>query len=136
MCLIHHIEINVKNLDTSRRFYSMLLPELGYAPYQDWPKGFSFKEANSYIVFVQTEEPYLDMPYHRKASGLNHLAFRVDSPEVVDRLAGKLRSLGTPMLYEDCYPFAGGPGHYAVFLEDPDRLKIEIAAGEGVDSHG
>lgn len=134
--MIHHIEINVKNLDTSKRFYSMLLPELGYELYQDWPKGFSFKGDNSYIVFVQTEEPYLNMPYHRKAIGLNHLAFRAASPEVVDLLAGKLRSLGVSMLYEDRFPFAGGPGHYAVFLEDPDRLKIEIAAGEGVDGNG
>lgn len=134
--MIHHIEINVKSLQRSREFYSMLLPDLGYELYQDWPEGFSFKNGSSYIVFVQTEKPYLHLPYHRKASGLNHLAFWADSRSEVDRLAGKMRLSGVPMLYEDRYPFAGGPDHYAVFLEDPDRLKIEIAAGEGVEADG
>lgn len=134
--MIHHIEINVKSLQKSREFYCMLLPELGYELYQDWAEGFSYRQGLSYIVFVQTEEPYLHLPYHRKASGLNHLAFWADSRSEVDRLARKLRLSGAPMLYEDRYPFAGGQGHYAVFLEDPDRLKIEIAAGEGVESHG
>ncbi|MGO1060805.1 VOC family protein [Planococcus sp. FY231025] len=78
----------------------------------------------------------MHLPYHRKASGLNHLAFRADSRSEVDRLAEKMRLSDVPMLYEDRYPFAGGPDHYAVFLEDPDRLKIEIAAGEGVEALG
>lgn len=134
--MIHHIEINVRDLAKSKRFYGTLLPELGYVQYQNWPEGFSYKGTASYIVFVQTEKSFLDWPYHRKASGLNHLAFHAASRGEVDRLADKMRSLGVPMLYEDRYPFAGGSGHYAVFMEDPDRLKIEIAAGEGVESHG
>lgn len=134
--MIHHIEINVRNLAETKRFYSMLLPELGYVLYQDWPEGFSFKGAASYIVFVQTQEPFLNWPYHRKACGLNHLAFHAASRAEVDRLAGKMRNHGVTMLYEERYPFAGGPDHYAVFVEDPDRLKIEIAAGEGVESRG
>lgn len=85
---------------------------------------------------MQTEEQYLYIPYHRKAGGLNHLVFHAASRSEVDRLAEKMRGFGVPMLYEDRYPFAGGPGHYAVFMEDPDRLEIEIAAGEGVENRG
>jgi hypothetical protein len=25
-------------------------------------------------------------------------------------------------------PFAGGASHYAVFFEDPDRIKVEVVA--------
>ena len=125
--MIHHIELNVTDLDKSREFYTALLPELGYAIYQDWPEGFSFKNGRSYVVFVQTAEDFLFRPYHRKAPGLNHLAFHAGTPAVIDRLAGKMRSLGVRLLYEDRYPYAGGPHHYAVFMEDPDRMKIEIA---------
>lgn len=30
--------------------------------------------------------------------------------------------------YEDRHPYAGGPDYYAVFFEDPDRMKVEIVA--------
>ena len=34
------------------------------------------------------------------------------------------------MLYDDPYPFAtGGNDYYALFLEDPDRIKVEFVAG-------
>lgn len=133
--MIHHIELNVSDLNKSRDFYEALLPELGYSIYQDWPEGFSFRNGHSYVVFVQTTEHFLSRPYHRKAPGLNHLAFHAATPAVVDTVAGKMRSLGVQMLYEDRYPYAGGPHHYAVFMEDPDRMKIEIAVdGSAADN--
>ncbi|WP_416145460.1 VOC family protein [Planococcus koreensis] len=132
--MIHHIELNVSDLKKSREFYAALLPELGYSIYQEWPEGFSYRNGHSYVVFVQTAENFLSRPYHRKAPGLNHLAFHAAAPAVVDRLAGKMRGLGVSMLYEDRYPYAGGPHHYAVFMEDPDRMKIEIAADGGIES--
>ncbi|MDN7245026.1 VOC family protein [Planococcus shenhongbingii] len=129
--MLHHVEINVSDLDASRKFYSALLSELGYVEYQNWPLGFSYKSGSAYLVFVQTEMHYLQLPYHRKATGLNHLAFHAESRGKVDSLTEKMRRLGVQILYEDRHPYAGGPEHYAVFMEDPDRLKIEIAAAEG-----
>ena len=35
------------------------------------------------------------------------------------------------LLYDDHYPHAGGPDHHALYLEDPDGIKIELV-GEGV----
>lgn len=134
--MLHHIEINVSNLQQSREFYSVLLPELGYAEYQNWPLGFSYRSGAAYLVFVQTEEPFRDIPYHRKMTGLNHLAFRADSRAEVDRLTLAMKEKGIPILYEDRHPFAGGPDHYAVFMEDPDRLKIEITADKGEGALG
>ena len=42
----------------------------------------------------------------------------------------KLRERGCRILYEDRHPFAGGNGHYALYTEDPDRIKVELAALE------
>ncbi len=33
--------------------------------------------------------------------------------------------------FNDRYPYAGGSDHYALYLEDPDGIKIELV-GEGV----
>jgi hypothetical protein len=43
------------------------------------------------------------------------------------RLPGKLRG-GVTIIYADKHPFAGGEDHYAVYFEDPDRLKVKLAA--------
>ncbi|KHF36765.1 hypothetical protein CM49_01071 [Paenibacillus sp. P1XP2] len=74
--MLHHVEINVSELGRSREFWEWFLTRLGYELYQDWDQGFSFKHGKTYLVFVQTEERFLDAPYHRKATGLNHLAFQ------------------------------------------------------------
>lgn len=125
--MLHHVEINVSELGRSREFWEWFLTRLGYELYQDWDQGFSFKHGKTYLVFVQTEERFLDAPYHRKATGLNHLAFHAESRAEVDEMASFLKQKGVKLLYEDRYPYAGGPEHYAVFFEDPDRIKVEFA---------
>lgn len=127
--MLHHVEINVSDLKRSREFWGWFLTGLGYAVYQEWEQGFSFKQGGTYIVFVQTEDRFMDMPYHRKAAGLNHLAFHADSPAHVDEMTALLRQKGIRVLYADKHPYAGGPNHYAVFFEDPDRIKVELACG-------
>lgn len=127
--MIDHIEIYVSDLNKSKQFYHKLLEFLGYQKYQEWEQGISFKYMESYIVFVQTEEKYLDAAYHRKHTGLNHLAFRVNSKEKVDAIREKLRALRVHELYSEKYPDAGHPS-YACYFEDPNRIKIEVVFRE------
>lgn len=128
--MLHHVEVNVSDLKESRKFYDAFLPGLGYELYQEWPEGFSYKMDRTYVVFVQTEEEFLHRGYHRKATGLNHLAFHANSRKQVDEITEKARKMDLKILYEDRHPYAGGPGYYAVFIEAPDRIKFEIVAPE------
>ncbi|MBD1380858.1 VOC family protein [Metabacillus arenae] len=125
---IHHIEINVSNLANSIQFWDWFLTYMGYEPFQSWEKGHSWKLGETYLVFVQTEEKYMSIPYHRCGTGLNHMAFHVDSKEQVDQLKDLLMRKNIDILYKENYPYAGGPNHYAVYFEDPDRIKVEVAA--------
>ena len=125
---IHHIEIYVSNLNETKTFWNWLLTDLGYHISQEWDQGISFKLGESYIVFVQTEQKYLDIPYHRKGTGLNHLAFHVESRAMVDKYTDMLKAKNVSLLYEDRHPYAGGENYYAVFFEDPDRIKVELVA--------
>jgi len=127
--MLHHVELNVSDLRRSREFWEWFLSGLGYDIFQEWEHGFSFKQGETYLVFVQTEERFKNAPYHRKATGLNHLAFHAESRSQIDEMANALKQKGIPVLYEDKYPYAGGPEHYAVFFEDPDRIKVELACG-------
>lgn len=126
---LHHVEIYVSDLKKSSVFWSWLLcDQLGYHEFQRWESGVSYKSDGTYIVFVQTEDRFLEPSYHRCRVGLNHLAFHGRSKEHVDEIAGGLKKRGYKILYPDKHPHAGGSGSHAVFFEDPDRIKVEVVA--------
>jgi catechol 2,3-dioxygenase-like lactoylglutathione lyase family enzyme len=128
--LLHHVELYVTDLQKSTAFWDWFLTELGYIRFQEWERGVSWKRRDTYIVLVQTEPDYRDVPYHRKRTGLNHLAFHARSRRQVDDLAREIRHRGMTILYENSFPNSGGPNHYALYFEDPDRIKIELVAPE------
>jgi catechol 2,3-dioxygenase-like lactoylglutathione lyase family enzyme len=123
---LHHVELYVSDLERSSEFWGWFLGSLGYELYQSWEQGRSWKLDETYIVLVQTEPRHLDVPYHRCRTGLNHLAFHARSREHVDEMTAELQRRGVTILYEDRHPYAGGDNYYAVFFEDPDRIKVEL----------
>lgn len=125
---LHHVEIYVKDLKRTRLFWGWLLSDLGYHVSQEWEGGVSYQLNETYLVFVQVEERFMAPAYHRCRVGLNHLAFHGESRLFVDQMTEKLRQKGVAILYEDRHPYAGGQDYYAVFFEDPDRIKVEIVA--------
>lgn len=126
--LIHHIELYVSDLKKSINLWGWFLEDLGYESFQTWEHGQSWKIGETYIVFVQTDEKYMDISYHRCRVGLNHLAFHAQSRNQVDDMARKLKEKNVKILYTDKHPFAGGEDHYALYFEDPDRIKVELVA--------
>jgi catechol 2,3-dioxygenase-like lactoylglutathione lyase family enzyme len=126
--LIHHIEIYVSDIKKTADFWGWFLEELGYHVYQEWNNGKSWRLGETYLVFVQAEERFLHFPYHRCRVGLNHLAFHAKSRLQVDEMTTQLETMGIKILYSDKHPFAGGNEHYAVYFEDPDRIKVELVA--------
>jgi Lactoylglutathione lyase and related lyases len=126
--MLHHLELNVANLEQSVAFWGWLLEYLGYQVYQTWDNGRSWQLGATYLVLVQVEEPFSETSYHRKQVGLNHLAFQVETTDEVDQIAQLLVENNIQMLYQERYPYAGGPKHYAVYFEDPNRIKVEIVA--------
>jgi catechol 2,3-dioxygenase-like lactoylglutathione lyase family enzyme len=125
---LHHVEIYVDDLRGQEAFWGWFLGMLGYREYQRWEQGVSYRLGPTYLVFVQTEERFLESRYHRCRPGMNHLAFHAASAAVVDDVRAALRERGVRMLYDDRFPHAGGPDSYAVFFEDPMRMKVELVA--------
>lgn len=121
---LHHVEIYVSDLTKSDQFWSWFLGRLGYRLFQSWKSGRSWILGDTYIVFVQVEERFKDVAYHRCRVGLNHLAFHAQSPAQVDEITEELKARGIAILYPDKHPMAGGA--YGVFFEDPDRIKVEL----------
>lgn len=124
--MLHHLELYVTDLERSVGFWGWLLGELGWRPFQEWDEGCSYIHGDLYIVLV--EAPAGGEGIDRRRAGLNHVAFEVDAREDIDELTEGLRQRGVRILYPDRHPYAGGPDHYAVFVEDPDGLKVELVA--------
>lgn len=127
---LHHVELYVTDLAASVEFWDWLLAELGYVRFQQWDQGVSWKRRDTYIVLVQTASEFLDVPYHRRRTGLNHLAFHARSRRQVDDIAHELQRRGAPILYEDRELHGGGEAPYAIYFEDPNRIKLELVAPE------
>ena len=128
--MLHHIEIYVSNVDVSFPFWSGLLAQIGYKESGKWGDGFTLaNERDAYLTFVQVAESHAFRQYHRCGVGLNHLAFKVNGRDAVDSLRRYCLANGITSLYDEKYPFAnGGTDYYALFIEDPDRIKVEFVA--------
>ena len=126
---IYHVEIIASNLQKSAKFYEELLSWLGYRRifYDKEEAGWGMKGYNFWVS--QCKEKFAQNGYHRKRVGVNHIAFHADSRKTVDQFYTEhLQPKRIPVLY-------GGPkeypwyskGYYAVYFEDPDRVKLELA---------
>lgn len=123
---LHHLELYVQDLERSTAFWGWLLEELGYVTTQEWDEGCAWSRGGTSLVLV--EAPLGAGGLDRRDAGLNHLAFHAGSRGEVDRLTALAQAAGVRVLYEDRHPHAGGDDHYALFLEDPDGLKVELVA--------
>lgn len=125
---LSHVYLYVSDLDKSYKFYKELLELLDYKEVvkEDW--GFAFVNDGTSIWFEKAREGHIEKGYHRKRVGLNHLAFKLDSKEAVDEFTkqfvekNNINTLyGTPKLFPEYTK-----SYYAVFFEDPDRIKLEV----------
>jgi catechol 2,3-dioxygenase-like lactoylglutathione lyase family enzyme len=125
--LLHHVELWVPDLDRTVASWGWLLGELGYEPFQRWTDGVSFRLGPTYLVFERSMD-LAPGPHERTRAGLNHLAFHVAGRTQVDALAAAAPGHGWSLLFADRHPHAGGPDHYAAYLEDADGYEAELVA--------
>jgi catechol 2,3-dioxygenase-like lactoylglutathione lyase family enzyme len=129
---LSHIGINLSREEKSFPFWQDLLKYLEFNLMLDG-NHFDANDGHAFLCFTTTKPGYEEPVFHRKRTGLNHLAFSVASKEAVDTFVKEFlepRHIAT--LYGGAKEYDYAPGYYAVYFEDPDRIKIEVAyTGEG-----
>ena len=122
---IDHIYLAVRDLEVSRRHYDVVMKILGFrsgsfriddedhASYYNRHFGFVLRPARS------------EAAHDRYAAGLHHFCLRVESPREVDSIAAQLRGAGIVATEPRLYP-QYAPDYYAVFLDDPDGIRLEV----------
>jgi glyoxylase I family protein len=127
---IDHIIVNVNDYPAAKRFYSWLMPQIGY------PKTTSYDQPNTYVttgffgdggsVWIRpSDAEFRKESFHRHRVGLCEIAFAADSRVRIDELARQISAHGgrvTDLPREYDYV----PGYYAVFFTDPDGMKLEL----------
>jgi catechol 2,3-dioxygenase-like lactoylglutathione lyase family enzyme len=122
----HHVELWVADRadDAAWRW---LLTSLGFELEQEWPDGMSWAAGGAYLTL--TTSPNLSAAEHdRRRAGVNHLAFHGGTRAEADALMADAPAHGWTALYQERYPHAGGPDHYAGWLENAAGFKVEIVA--------
>jgi catechol-2,3-dioxygenase len=125
---IQHIHLNVSDAGRSIPFYEAFTKFLGYRMIDKGSDHIGFSNGTTDLWIVQAEEKDTDNSFHRKGAGLNHIAFRVSlRKDVVDFNRDFLRKRDIPTLYDSPKIFTEyHKGYFAVYFEDPDRVKLEV----------
>ena len=125
---VYHIQVNVSDAGVSLPFYRDLLHYLEFQCVHDDPGVAGYSDGRTSIWLIETDGGHTAPGFHRKRTGLNHIAFRVPHRSDVDRFTKDfLAPRGLAPLYKTPREFPEyRPGYYAVFFEGPDRLKLEV----------
>ena len=125
---LHHVELWVGDIIAAKREWGWLLGRLGYRLGDDWGHGQAWELGPLYIV-IESGPDVAPGRHDRVRPGLNHLAFHAGSRGDVDAVVGDSAESGWTLMFPDRHPFAGGPDHYAAYLESTEGFEVELVAG-------
>ena len=129
---IHHVELWVADFAAAEPVWDWLLGALGWAPFQAWELGRSWRSGSAgdaaYLCLEQSADLVADVQPDRRRVGLNHLALHAGPAADLEQLVAEAPANGWVLLFADRHPYAGGPGHYAAYLENADGFEVELVA--------
>jgi catechol 2,3-dioxygenase-like lactoylglutathione lyase family enzyme len=122
---LDHVDLTVTDQERSTRFYDLVLGALGFrrvphVTYRAW--------ANAHLsIGLRAAAPeHRGTAGDRFRPGLHHVALRAHRREDVDAFHAFLVRESVTVLEPPAEYPEYGEGYYAVFLADPDGLKLEL----------
>jgi catechol 2,3-dioxygenase-like lactoylglutathione lyase family enzyme len=130
MSPLHHLDLNVSDLERSRAFYERVLTRIGYRRVDystpGEPAGFDWlAPADQGRFSIGLYPARHDANHDGYAPGVHHIALAAPSREAVDNLHGLLLQMSATILDSPREYPKYEPGYYAVFFLDPDGIKLE-----------
>jgi glyoxylase I family protein len=123
---VHHVFVNVKDVERSRPFYAWLMPRLGYATHWSYEGGVGWLSPGGSFWLKAADPRFTADEFHKDRVGLCEIAFAAASRDEVDVLGRELAERGVTILDPPREYPEYVPGYYAVFFADPDGLKLEF----------
>jgi glyoxylase I family protein len=126
-----HLDLVVSSLEQSLPFYRELLGPLGWRWVHEveGERGetihYLFRRDGRASIGLRERESEGTLPHDRYSVGIHHLAINCGSRRAVDRAARWARDRGIEV-ESGPQQYAYSPGYYALFLHDPDGIKVEL----------
>ena len=124
---LHHVELWVADIAVAKREWGWLLGRLGYRLGDDWGHGQAWELGSLYLV-IESGPDVAPGRHDRVRPGLNHLAFHAGTRADVEAVVADCAEGGWALMFADRHPFAGGPDHYAAYLESTEGFEVELVA--------
>lgn len=133
---IDHVGIGVLDLAAAKRYYDELMPVLGLRQWFETAPDGAFiigpdGALGSQLIFYQALE---QETYSRHRTGLQHIAFMVESRAVVREAHQWARAQNAEILHEPRVFPEYGPNHYATFWLDPHGFMLEAVCHKPEES--
>ena len=125
MKIFNHVQIKVKDLQTSRRFYDAIMNSLGYSvvlDIQDLVIGYGTSVHDMFEIRQFDAEAVLSQSVH--------LAFNAPSKESVDAFYHSALENGAKCNGKPDFRPEYEEGYYAAFVIDPDGHNVEAVYAE------
>lgn len=120
---VHHIDVWVSDPATQLGEWGWLLGEIGW---EVDIEGASWVADDGTYLFLERSADQIDEPHDRLRPGINHLAFTVESRELLDRIRAASTEHGWHELFADRYPHAGGEDMTALYVENSEGFEVEL----------
>ena len=120
---VHHIDVWVSDPGISLGEWGWLLGEIGW---EVDIEGASWVADDGTYLFLERSADQVDEPHDRLRPGINHLAFIVESRELLDRIRAASTEHGWHELFADRYPHAGGEDTTALYVENSEGFEVEL----------
>lgn len=117
---VHHIELTVKNINKSKKFYSELL---GFKIVAEYPNFAMFFNGYFYLGLTDHKRQQKEKRFNERNVGMDHLSFHVTSK----------KDLEQALIYFDEEKIEHGEikklsNHlYVLAFRDPDNIQLELS---------
>jgi glyoxylase I family protein len=131
MAHLDHLDLVVGSIEVSLPFYRDLLGPLGWRWVHEveGERGetiyYLFRRNGRGSIGLRERRSASERPHDRYAIGVHHVAIDAGSRRGVERAAMWARA-GEVEIESGPREYAYSPGYYAVFLYDPDGIKLEL----------
>ena len=132
---IHHVALNVGDVEQSARWYQEVLGFVPLFPYDTDHFERRIVRHPSGVVLGLTRHRHPDAatPFSERRPGLDHLAFAVDDRSVLDAWAQRLTNAGVEHSGVKVTPTTGSA---LVAFRDPNGIQLEVYAAQGATAGG
>jgi len=122
---IHHVAINVQDLERSERWYTQVLNCQRLAPFQgDRFSRILMRHPSGIVIgLTRHDDPEASAAFNERRTGFDHIAFQVADRAQVEAWIARFDELGVAHSELVHTPITGS---YLVVFRDPDNIQLEM----------